>query len=79
MSYHGADKVADRYNIMGLAKASVRCLAAELGDNNIGVCAVSLGPLLVRAASGITLSMSSSRPLWPKSPAESYTGATELD
>lgn len=57
MSYYGADKVVSNYNIMGLAKASlqaaVRYLAAELGDKNIRVYAVSPGPLRTRAASGI--------------------------
>jgi len=57
MSYYGADKVVNNYNIMGLAKAalqaSVRYLAAELGDKRIRVYAVSPGPLQTRAASGI--------------------------
>jgi len=57
MSYYGADKVVNHYNIMGLAKAalqaSVRYLAAELGDKQIRVYAVSPGPLKTRAASGI--------------------------
>ncbi|CAL79998.1 enoyl-[acyl-carrier-protein] reductase (NADH) [Bradyrhizobium sp. ORS 278] len=57
MSYYGADKVVNNYNIMGLAKASleasVRYLAAELGGKNIRVYAVSPGPLKTRAASGI--------------------------
>ncbi|CCD99849.1 enoyl-(acyl-carrier-protein) reductase (NADH) (fragment) [Bradyrhizobium sp. STM 3809] len=57
MSYYGADKVVNNYNIMGLAKAAleaaVRYLAAELGDKNIRVFAVSPGPLRTRAASGI--------------------------
>ncbi|WP_172130605.1 enoyl-ACP reductase FabI [Bradyrhizobium aeschynomenes] len=57
MSYYGADKVVSNYNVMGLAKASlqaaVRYIAAELGDKNIRVYAVSPGPLRTRAASGI--------------------------
>lgn len=57
MSYYGADKVVNHYNIMGLAKASlqaaVRYLAAELGEKRIRVYAVSPGPLKTRAASGI--------------------------
>ncbi len=57
MSYYGADKVVNKYSIMGLAKAalqsSVRYLAAELGPKRIRVYAVSPGPLLTRAASGI--------------------------
>ncbi|SDF54423.1 enoyl-ACP reductase FabI [Thalassobaculum litoreum] len=57
MSYYGAEKVVDRYNLMGPVKAaleaSVRYLAVELGPKNIRVYAVSPGPLKTRAASGI--------------------------
>lgn len=57
MSYHGADKVVNNYNLMGPVKAaleaSVRYLANELGANGIRVFAVSPGPLRTRAASGI--------------------------
>jgi enoyl-[acyl-carrier protein] reductase I len=57
MSYHGADKVVNNYNIMGPVKAalqsSVRYLANELGPQGIRVYAVSPGPLKTRAASGI--------------------------
>ena len=57
MSYYGADKVVNNYNIMGPVKAaleaSMRYLAAELGDKGIRVFAVSPGPLKTRAASGI--------------------------
>lgn len=57
MSYHGADKVVNNYNLMGPVKAalqaSVRYLAKELGPRNIRVFAVSPGPLRTRASSGI--------------------------
>ncbi len=57
MSYYGAEKVIDNYNLMGPVKAaleaSVRYMAVELGKQNIRVYAVSPGPLLTRAASGI--------------------------
>jgi enoyl-[acyl-carrier protein] reductase I len=57
MSYYGADKVVNHYNVMGPVKAAlqatVRYLAAELGDKGIRVYAVSPGPLKTRAASGI--------------------------
>jgi enoyl-[acyl-carrier protein] reductase I len=57
MSYYGADKVVSNYNIMGPVKsalqATTRYLAAELGEKNIRVYAVSPGPLKTRASSGI--------------------------
>ena len=57
MSYHGAEKVVDHYNVMGPVKAaleaSVRYAAAELGAKGIRAFAVSPGPLKTRAASGI--------------------------
>jgi enoyl-[acyl-carrier protein] reductase I len=57
MSYYGADKVVNNYNMMGPVKAaleaSVRYMANELGEHGIRVFAVSPGPLKTRAASGI--------------------------
>lgn len=57
LSYHGAQKVVEHYNMMGPVKsaleASVRALAAELGQKNIRVNALSPGPIATRAASGI--------------------------
>lgn len=57
VSYHGAEKVVDHYNIMGPVKAALeattRYLSVELGHKNIRVNALSPGPLETRAASGI--------------------------
>lgn len=57
MSYYGADKVVDHYNIMGPVKSALegtmRYLAAELGPKQIRVNAISPGPLQTRAGSGI--------------------------
>lgn len=56
-SYYGAQKVIANYNIMGPVKAAleavVRQLAYELGPQSIRVHALSPGPILTRAASGI--------------------------
>lgn len=57
VSYQGADRVVDHYNIMGPVKAALeattRYLSVELGRKNIRVNALSPGPLETRAASGI--------------------------
>jgi len=58
LTYYGAEKVMPHYNIMGVAKAaleaSVRYLAADLGQNGIRVNAISAGPIKTLAASGIS-------------------------
>lgn len=57
MTYLGSEKVIPNYGVMGLCKAALeaatRYLAAELGSSRIRVNAVSPGPLMTRAASGI--------------------------
>jgi enoyl-[acyl-carrier protein] reductase I len=57
MSYYGSEKVVQNYAVMGPVKAaleaSVRYLAAELGEKNIRVNAISPGPIPTRAASGL--------------------------
>jgi len=57
MTYYGAEKVVDHYNVMGPVKAAleatVRYLAKELGEHGIRVFAVSPGPIKTRASSGI--------------------------
>jgi len=57
LSYLGAQRVIENYNVMGVAKAaleaSVRYLAGELGANNIRVNAISAGPIKTAAARGI--------------------------
>jgi len=57
VTFYGAEKVVENYNLMGPVKAalesSVRYMAAELGSKKIRVHALSPGPLKTRAASGI--------------------------
>ena len=57
LTYYGAEKWMPHYNVMGVAKAaleaSVRYLAADLGEKRIRVNAISAGPIKTLAASGI--------------------------
>jgi enoyl-[acyl-carrier protein] reductase I len=57
LTYYGAEKWMPHYNVMGLAKAalesSVRYLAADLGEQNIRVNAISAGPIKTLASSGV--------------------------
>jgi enoyl-[acyl-carrier protein] reductase I len=57
LTYYGAEKVVQNYNVMGVAKAAleaaVRYLAADLGPEGIRVNAISAGPIKTLAASGV--------------------------
>jgi enoyl-[acyl-carrier protein] reductase I len=57
LSYLGAERAVQSYNVMGLAKASleanVRYLASSLGPKGIRVNGISAGPVRTLAASGI--------------------------
>lgn len=57
VSYYGAEKVVDHYNIMGPVKAALeaatRYIAVELGPRRIRANVISPGPIETRAASGI--------------------------
>lgn len=57
MTYLGAERAFPRYNVMGVAKASleaaVRYLAYDLGGQRIRVNAISAGPIKSAAARGI--------------------------
>ena len=58
LTFLGSDRVFPNYNVMGVAKAalesSVRYLAADLGQKNVRVNAVSAGPIKTLAAAGIS-------------------------
>lgn len=57
MSYLGAERVVEGYNVMGVAKAalesSVKYLASDLGEDNIRVNAISAGAIRTLAAKGV--------------------------
>ncbi len=57
LSYLGATRVVENYNVMGVAKAAleaaVRYLAADLGPAGIRVNAISAGPVKTASARGI--------------------------
>ena len=57
LSYLGAVRAIDNYNVMGVAKASleanVRYMAYSLGEQGIRVNAISAGPIKTLASAGI--------------------------
>ncbi len=57
VTFYGSARVVEQYNLMGPVKAAlesaVRYVASELGPKGIRAHAVSPGPMLTRAASGI--------------------------
>ncbi|CAA9566173.1 MAG: Enoyl-[acyl-carrier-protein] reductase [NADH] [uncultured Thermomicrobiales bacterium] len=57
LTYLGSERVFPKYNVMGVAKAaleaSVRYLAADLGEQRIRVNAISAGPISTASARGI--------------------------
>jgi enoyl-[acyl-carrier protein] reductase I len=57
MTYYGAEKVVPKYNVMGVAKAtleaSARYLASDLGPQNVRVNCISAGPLRTLSAAAI--------------------------
>jgi len=58
LTYLGSERAVPGYNVMGVCKAAleacVRYLAAELGERNIRVNALSPGPIKTLAARGIS-------------------------
>jgi len=58
MTYYGAKKVFQNYNVMGIAKAaleaSMRYLAYDFGSQGVRVNAISAGPVRTLAAAGVS-------------------------
>jgi enoyl-[acyl-carrier protein] reductase I len=58
LTYGGSTRVVPRYNVMGVAKAaleaSVRYMAADLGEQGVRVNALSPGPMRTLAGAGIS-------------------------
>lgn len=57
LSYYGAEKVVQNYNVMGVAKAALeantRYLANDLGPAGVRVNAISAGPIKTVSAMGV--------------------------
>lgn len=57
LTYFGGEKSIPNYNVMGVAKSaldsSVRYLAADLGVDGVRVNAISAGPIITLASSGV--------------------------
>lgn len=58
LSYYGAEKVVQNYNVMGVAKAaleaSTRYLANDVGQHGVRVNAISAGPIKTVSAMGVS-------------------------
>ena len=82
MSYYGAEKVVQNYNVMGVAKSalesSVRYLAEDLGKQNIRVNAVSAGPINTLSARGVKNLGAMLRHIAEKSPLRRNVEAREV-
>ncbi len=82
MTYYGAEKVVQNYNVMGVAKSalesSVRYLAEDLGKQNIRVNAISAGPINTLSARGVKNMGAMLRHIAEKSPLRRNVDAREV-
>lgn len=82
LTYLGGERVAPRYNVMGVAKAalemSVKYLANDLGGRNVRVNAISAGPINTLAARGISGFTEILKVTREKSPLKRNTEAAEV-
>ena len=82
VTFYGADRVVENYNLMGPVKAalesSVRYLAADLASKRIRVHAISTGPVKTRAASGIDRFDALLDEVRARTPAQHLVGIDEI-
>ena len=82
MTFQASQRVFPGYNVMGTAKAAleheVRQLAAEFGDRNIRVNAISAGPVETLAARGIDGFMDMKRQHAQKAPLQRNINVEEV-
>jgi enoyl-[acyl-carrier protein] reductase I len=82
LTYLGAERALQNYNVMGVAKAaleaSVRYLATDLGPNNIRVNAISAGPIRTLAAKAIAGFNSILKQVEEKAPLRRTTEASDV-
>jgi len=82
LSYIGGKRVIPNYNVMGVAKAaleaSVRYLAAELGEKRIRVNCISAGPINTLAGRGIAGFTDLLRSIGEKTPLKRNTDVNEV-
>ena len=82
LTYLGADRVFPRYNVMGVAKAAleatVRYLAADLGEQRVRVNALSAGPIKTAAARGIPGFSEMHKVLLERAPIKDPFGAEQV-
>ena len=82
MSYYGAEKVVQNYNVMGVAKSalesSTRYLANDLGPDGIRVNAISAGPISTLSARGVKNMSSFLKHVEERAPLRRNITATEV-
>jgi enoyl-[acyl-carrier protein] reductase I len=82
MTYLGSQRAMKNYNVMGVAKAaleaSVRYLAADLGQYGVRVNGISAGPIRTLAAKGIKDFNSILRQVEEKAPLRKTTETAEV-
>lgn len=82
MTYLGGERAIKNYNVMGVAKASldasVRYLAADLGQSNIRVNSISAGPIRTLSAKGISEFNSILKEIEEKAPLRRTTTPEEV-